>query len=245
MNRWKKILCGGLILLLLFGGGVLWWQRENIQAVRDGLQYSSEEIEEKLQENQQAIQDAVSAAPEVVVRDVTEEEKQALKEGTITQEELADRLVESKPSSSDENGVPPQSTQQSPLPPVEEVSAVDPEYQKKVSAIVAEVYVLREQYTIELDNMFEAAKAEYKGMSEEDRSADKLTKWARSYITKASQLERDCDAKMYDIIDRLDQLITENNGDPGILDTVVNTYANEKSLKKAWYMSELEKRGLS
>ena len=244
MNRWKKILCGGLVLLLLFGGGVLWWQRENIQAVRDGLQYSSEEIEEKLQENQQAIQDAVSAAPEVVVRDVTEEEKQALKEGTITQEELADRLVEPEQISSDVNDIPSQSTQQSLSPTVEEVPAVDPEYQQKVSAIVAEVYVLREQYTIELDNMYETAKAEYKRMSEKERTKEKLVDWAAGYMSKAIKLEKNCDAKMDDIVLRLDTLIRENNGDLSLVDTVVYTYASEKSLKKAWYMSELEKRGL-
>ena len=38
-------------------------------------------------------------------------------------------------------------------------------------------------------------------------------------------------------------LISANNGDPSIIDTVIETYASEKSLKKAWYMAELKKRG--
>lgn len=251
MKRWKKLLCGALVLLLLLVSGLIWWQRDNIQAIRDGLQYSSEEIEEKLQENQQTIQDAVNAAPEVVVRDVTEEEKQALKEGTITQEELADRLIGSEQVPSNVNDVPVQSSQQQgSSTPVEEATpeekppTVDPEYQKKVSAIVAEVYVLREQYTIELDNMYETAKAEYKSMSEKERTKENLVDWAAGYMSKAIKLEKSCDAKMDEIVLRLDTLIRENNGDLSLVDTVVYTYASEKSLKKAWYMSELEKRGL-
>lgn len=250
MKRWKKILYGGLILLLLLMAGLCLWQKENIMAIRDGLQYSSEEIEEKLQENQQTIQDAVSAAPEVVVRDVTEEEKQALKDGTITQQELVDRLIAPEQVPSNGNGEHLQSSHQGSSTPAEEENPVkespvmDPEYQKKVSAIVAEVYVLREQYTIELDNMYETAKAEYKRMSEKERTKEKLVDWAAGYMSKAIKLEKNCDAKMDDIVLRLDTLIRENNGDLSLVDTVVYTYASEKSLKKAWYMSELEKRGL-
>ena len=39
-------------------------------------------------------------------------------------------------------------------------------------------------------------------------------------------------------------LIKENDGDTSFVDEVVYTYANEKSLKKSWYLSEMQKRGL-
>ena len=38
-------------------------------------------------------------------------------------------------------------------------------------------------------------------------------------------------------------LIKENKGDMTLVDTVIETYANEKRLKKAWYMSKLEEKG--
>ena len=88
MRRWKKIVLGVLLLLLLAGAVLFWWQKENLKALKDGLQYSSEEIETKLQENQQTIKDAVDSRPEVVVRDVTDEERAALKDGSLSQEEL-------------------------------------------------------------------------------------------------------------------------------------------------------------
>ena len=41
-------------------------------------------LEEKLVENRQVIRDAVEAAPEIVVREVTEEERQALRDGAMS-----------------------------------------------------------------------------------------------------------------------------------------------------------------
>ena len=64
------------------------------------------------------------------------------------------------------------------------------------------------------------------------------------YLSKASALEKECDGKMDEIVSAMETLIKENSGDMSLVDTVVYTYANEKSLKKAWYMSKLEEKGL-
>ena len=245
MKRSIKILAGVLAVVLIGLAGVVWWQRDNLKALKQAMQYSSGELEQQLQENQQLIQDAVNAAPEVVIRDVTEEEREALKDGSLTQEELIDRLVtpqtpvqsETEPQPS---VVPPADTTQ-PEPPA---PTPDPEYQQTLSAIIAEVYVLREKYTIELDNMYAAAKEEYKGMPKSQRTTDKLSKWAAGYVTRATKLEKTCDASMDDIVERMEKLIRANNGDLSLVDTVVYTYANEKSLKKAFYMAKLEEKGL-
>ena len=245
MKTWKKILYGGLAVLVVAAAGVAWWQWENLKAVKDALQYSPGELEEQIQANQQVIQDAVNAVPEVTIRDVTEEEREALKDGTLTQEELIDRLVSEGTSSAP---TPPAAQQPSNAPvqqaPAEEPVKPDPEYQQKLSAIIAEVYVLREQYTIQLDAMVDQAKAEYKAMSEEDKSTEKLAKWAMGYVSRARKMERQCDALMENIVTRLETLVRANNGDLALVDTVVYTYASEKSLKKAFYMSKLEEKGL-
>ena len=94
MKRWKKILLAVLALACALLLAFAWRQRDNLKAVQDALRYTSDELEEKMEENQQRIRDAVEAAPEVTVRDVTEEERQALRDGTLTQEELVGRLLE-------------------------------------------------------------------------------------------------------------------------------------------------------
>ena len=52
-----------------------------------------------------------------------------------------------------------------------------------------------------------------------------------------------CDRQMDEIITEMERILSANGGDMTLVDTVVETYASEKSLKKAWYMAELEKRG--
>lgn len=243
MKRKTKITCGVLAGVLLAVGAVGYAQRGNVDAVLKAAQYSADEIEEKRKENQQKVQEKVDSMPTITVRDLTEEERQALRDGSVTQEELTEKLVEA---------VSPQPTPDitaDPAPaasaPAETQSAaVEPtQWEKDLSALVARVYVLREEYTIELDNMLSEAKAEYRAMTAEQRTKTALMKFAKGYVTRALALEKECDAKMDDVVSQMEAIIKENNGDMTLADTVVETYASEKSLKKAWYMAELEKRG--
>ena len=252
-GQWRKVLCIVLGLLVVLLAGLYWWQRENVKAVKDAVSYTSGELEEKMAENQQVIRDAVDAAPEIVVREVTEEERQALREGTMTQEELVERLQDTggqtaaEPSAGDKAPETPAKAEAPAKtatdPPVEQKPA-ESTYQKELSAIIAKVYVLREEYTMTLDNMYEAAKAEYKALPASKRTKSNLVKMAKGYLNKATDLEKECDQKMDAIVTAMEKLIKENNGDMGLIDTVVYTYANEKSLKKSWYMSKLEEKGL-
>lgn len=262
----------GLVVLALLLAALValaLWQKNNIEAL---LVYknagSQEEIEQQMEQNQQAIADALEKNPEIVVRDLTEEEKQALRDGTLTQEELTERLTETPKEEAPKEEAPkaeekgaeqkpaePPKQEQKPAeekvaeqPKVEEKDAEQPvesEYQKKLSAVTAKVYVLREKFTIELDAIKDEAASEYYAMSEEERTGDKLTAFAKKYFIRATELEKQCDAEMDAIIAEMDALISANNGDYSVIDAVVESYANEKSLKKAWYMAELKKRGLS
>ena len=253
MKRWMKILCIVLALLAALLAGLYWWQRENLKAVKDAASHSSEELEEKLAENQQQIRDVVDAAPEIVVREVTEEERQALRDGTMTQEELIERLLDPGEQSDSTAApgmeeTPPGEDAKAPAKtltvPAEQPKPAEDPYQKELSAIIAKVYVLREDFTMALDNMYDEAKAEYIALPAEKRTKSNLMVLASKYLSKATALEKECDARMDEIVADMEKLIQENNGDMSLVDTVVYSYANEKSLKKSWYMSKLQEKGL-
>lgn len=253
MKRWMKILCIVLALLAALLAGLYWWQRENLKAVKDAASHSSEELEEKLAENQQQIRDVVDAAPEIVVREVTEEERQALRDGTMTQEELIERLLDTGEQSDSTAApgmeeTPPGEDAKAPAKtltvPAEQPKPAEDPYQKELSAIIAKVYVLREDFTMALDNMYDEAKAEYIALPAEKRTKSNLMVLASKYLSKATALEKECDARMDEIVTDMEKLIQENNGDMSLVDTVVYSYANEKSLKKSWYMSKLQEKGL-
>ena len=129
-------------------------------------------------------------------------------------------------------------------PPAEQPKPAEDPYQKELSAIIAKVYVLREDFTMALDNMYDDAKAEYIALPAEKRTKSNLVKMASKYLDKATTLEKECDKRMDAIVADMEKLIQENNGDMSLVDTVVYSYANEKSLKKSWYMSKIQEKGL-
>lgn len=250
-ERKRKKHTGLIVLALLLAvlAALAYWQKNNIAAL---LAYknagSQEEIEQQMQQNQQAIADAVEKNPDIVVRDLTEEEKQALRDGTLTQEELTERLTETPKEETPKEEEKPTEQKPAEQPKPEQKPAEQPvesEYQKQLSAVIAKVYVLREKFTIALDNLQAEAVSVYTAIPEADRTKAKLAKFVSEFLARGTALEKECDAEMDAIIAELDALISANKGDYSIIDTVVETYASEKSLKKAWYMAELEKRGLS
>ena len=256
MKRRKTILCTILVLLAVSLAGLFWWQRDNLKAIHAATQHTSDELEEKLEENQQMIQEAVKAAGEVTVGEISEEDRQAFREGSMTQEELMERLTNggegepreepastSRPESGGKTDAAPETPDAAAAGEKSEQSA-ESSYQKELSALIAKVYVLREEYTLALDTMYADAKAEYLALPAEKRTTTQLAKMAKGYLSRANALEKECDGKMDEVIRAMETLIRDNNGDLTLVDTVVYTYANEKSLKKSWYMSKLEQKGL-
>lgn len=244
MKRRKTILCTILVLLAVSLAGLFWWQRDNLKAIHAATQHTSAELEEKLEENQQMIQEAVKAAGEVTVGEITEEDRQAFRDGSMTQEQLVERLTNGGEGEPREEPASTSRSESDGTPPPEPPKPAENTYQKELSALIARVYVLREEYTLALDTMYADAKAEYLALPAEKRTKTHLLKMARGYLSRASALEKECDGKMDEIVRAMEKLLRENNGDLGLVDTVVYTYANEKSLKKSWYMSKLEQKGL-
>jgi len=258
-----------LLVLAVLLAGLAWWQRNNIQAVFLGLTNSRESLEEQMQKNEQEIKDAVGALTEVTIRDVTEEERQALRDGTLDSEELVDLLTSGKPpeppaqeeaaeerepleqesvlaASSDEVSEEPLEQEPAPPEPSDEVSEQEPaaesSYEKQLNTILARFYVLREEYLIALNQMELDAELEWNRMSGEQR-ADKagLVPVIERYLEKAVALEAECDAKMDAIVKELRALLKEYGQPLDLIQKVRYNYADEKSLKKAWYLAKLDK----
>lgn len=250
MSTRKRIICGILLCVVVCIAGAGFLLRDSIRMVFDGLRYSSEQLQSQIQQNDQDIKDAANVVPDITVRDLTDEDRQALKDGTITKEELIESMIGPKPESQPkppEAGVQPPPNQEVPKPedPEPQKPTVQVEdHQKKLAALIAEVYVLREEFLIKLDNLMGQAKKDYLALAPADRSGTKLTGLAGKYFSIAYDLEAECDGRMKDIIDRMETLLRDNGQDLSIAQSVMDTYLKEKSLKKSWYLAELKKRGI-
>ena len=213
----SKIICGILAVLLLLLGGFAYIQRENMKAALEGTKSSPVELEERMEANEQKLENMLSG---ISARDLTEDEKTAVREGTLSQENLEELLIG------------------------EEKSEEENAYAKSLAELLSRVYDLRAQYVTALENMEAEAKKEYSALPQSDRAATKLVKIAKGYISKATALEKECDDKMDAIVAEMTKLVKENKGDLSIADAVIDAYANEKRLKKAWYISRMKERGL-
>lgn len=246
--KYKTGRLAAALAAVLIGGVIVFgvWQRANIAALLHAAQYSQEEVEASLSQSSQEIQQTIRAVAEVPVRDLTEEERRALREGAIAPEELVASLV-GQPAQAETAAGPEQpggdaaSTAQPEQPAGSEPAPEQSAYQKELAAVLAKVYVLRESYTMALEEMEAAAKAEY-GQSSQNVLA--LSLLAAKYLNKAQALEKECDRQMDAVIAELEQLVRENDGDLTLPQTVRDSYNQEKSLKKAWYLNKLKEKGL-
>lgn len=216
-KAWPWVLLTVLILLSAAVYSVCRWQENNIEAVKNYTQYTQQELEMQLQENTQQVQDMLEAALE------TAREVDARQQAQQTEKDAADT----------ETGPAPQ----------EPVSR-GPSYEELLKAIVDKVYALRKEYVDALEKLEKDGIAAYKALSTEQRKGKALVDFASTYISKASGLEKDCDKKMDALVAELEALQKQFGQSDELVQQVIDTYAKEKSLKKAWYMSELSKRGM-
>ena len=217
-KKWPWILLIVLLILAAAAFGIYRWQENNIEAIKNYTQYTQQELEVQLQENNQHVQEILDAALETA-REVDAQQTQSA--DTESQQVTAEQTT-------------------TPSAPVEQ----KPSYEQLLKAIVDKVYALRKEYVDALEQMEKDGIAAYKAIPAEQRKGKYLVDFASTYISKASTLEKECDKKMDALVAELEALQKQFGQSDELVQQVIDTYAREKSLKKAWYMSELEKRGM-
>ncbi len=235
MKKKKWLIIPTVIVAVIVG--VLIWQKNNIQILMEAGQYSSDEIKAKIEIEREKIIESVEDKPYIHVRDLNDDEINSFREGEITEEELIEKLTREEPSDDDQSSVELKTDSDG-------ENEYSTEFSDEISTLVARVYVMRQEYTNALERMAFEAMDDYYTMPESELSKTKIAKWAAGYVEKATELEHECDAKMDDIVAQMKKILKENKGDMSLIDDVIDGYANEKSLKKAWYLSQVKERGL-
>lgn len=187
-------------------------------------------------------------APDISVREPTEEERAALANGSMTKDELMQELVKdtvvlpTEETKEGETNTPPSEAGQTDTGQIEQ--PVQTDYERRMAEIIAQVYVLRDEYIVMLDNMYTEAETVLLALAKEENSEKAIASLVSGYLSKATELEIQCDNKIDAIVLEMEGLIRENNGDMALVDTLIETYATEKAAKKAWYIKRLEEKGL-
>lgn len=242
MKKTKKVLLCVLLILLAAVIGVCCWQWDNLMAVKMSLSHSREDIAGMMTDNDEKITQAAQKVEGITVRDLTDEEKQALRAGELDQEELLELLTTEETEEAGETDLADTPSQSAPEPAVSEPPAEpsagnqEDTNQKKLSKYLAEIYLMKAEYTAWLEDKNDEAIAEYSALDEPERTTAAKYSIGMRCMKEALEKEKECDARMAEMEQKILDLLTEMGEDTSLVDDIQTAYEEEKGLKKAYFL---------
>ena len=114
--------------------------------------------------------------------------------------------------------------------------ASEQEKPSELESLVAQIYILRSDFSGQLDSLVSQAKAEYIANKGKNKAGI-----AGKYLRKATDLEALCDSQMEETLSKIDVEIKRTGGDTEIVSEIRSAYENEKSIKKADLLAKYNK----
>lgn len=236
MKKGAKIALGVVGALVIAGGAVTAWQWNNITAARYGLTMDRDTIDQRLQENAKALDDAMDKY-NVPKYEITEDELSQLTDGTLDAQDVAKKLLEGQASSGEaeekRETASSSGTSASGSAAKEELSAEE----KEIQELIATMYVLRSTYVGKLEAVVQSAIDEY---ASGDMTPERRTEVVYERFDELQAMEKECDEKVASVVSRLRELLKKTGQDDTLAKQVEETYQQEKSLKKAAYIQEFQ-----
>ena len=224
---------------------------------------SAEEIEKKMETNKAKMEKIAEENPLINIRgELTAEEAKAYADGKITREEAVklvkgdatleeilaakepEKKPEEEPKAEKPEDKPADTKTESPpkaQPPkkeetVETQAPAKKEETDKVSALVAELYVVQADFISRLEALGDQAYADYEACHY-DRN--QIVTIVDSYTGTVGTMEAECDAKVRALLKELEAELKAVGGDLGLVKEIRDYYYDEKSLKKSYYLNKM------
>jgi hypothetical protein len=198
------------------------WQRENIKAFVISRSNTSQQLEEKSEENDKKIDAIIEQDPDLDITKLTDEQREELRTGKMTEKEALSIVLEKTKSDSAAKS--------------NDIAAIELKKQR-INELVAEVYVMRDSYVAKLNAIESAGRTKYASLPAEQRTKAAKSEIASECISQASALEGQCDSQMDSILSEMTTLLKETNGDTTLVSRVRGTYAEQKAITKAQYLN--------
>ena len=239
MKKFLKVLMIFTMFLTVGVTALAIWKGDTIIAAVNSLQYQNytkEELTQKIQENDQKLKAEIAqytgGAP---LRELSEEEQAQIERGETTYEEVYEKILNEINQAEQENlekdnPSQPEQSDGNPVPPVSPAKAITDKY-------IAKMYGLKSKYVGQLDACIAQAISEYKSLPKEEHTSASKRSIMSKYMGQMAGLESACDAEVNSVLSSLERELKEIGADTSILQTIRSAYANEKSMKIAYYMS--------
>ena len=229
MNKGKWIWLAVVLIVVILLGSIAIKHRNSIEALIDSFRYSQEEVEGKLGENKEQLQEYMDKNKDITVRDLTEEESEALSKGDLTEEEAVKVLTGQETEKNQPNGTVDTKPEEKPVSTV-------------VSEAIAKLYIQKSIYLGKLDGIEASLKQQYIDIVKSNKLYDEEKKNAKyslikQNVSKVSAWENECDSVVYGILDEITVALKNENEDTGIVKKLEEAYLNEKRLKKSYFIN--------
>lgn len=225
MKRGAKITLGIVGVLAVAGAAVAAWQWNNLSALRYGLTLDQDNLDQRLEENQAALNQAMDEY-QIEEYSFSAEEMAQLADGTMTAQEAAQKLLD------------PETVQQPDAAPETPAESVSPE--QEIKELVATMYVLQATYLGKLDAVVQSAIDEYLAG---EQTSENRTRVVYSKIGELTAMEKTCDSEVAEVVSRLRELLKATGQEDTLASQIESAYQDEKSLKKAYYLNAFRKGG--
>lgn len=214
MKKKKTVILIILAVIIAGLGALIYWQWNNIEALRYFATYSEEERQNKLDENEKAISDILDGMSGIDISRLSDEAVKMLQNGELTEEE-AIAIITNKTT----------------LDEIKSGKATLSNDSSNLENLIAKIYVLRSTYVGKLDSLVSQAYGEYKAGGDSDAIVDK-------YIGIASGMEGECDGQIESLLSQIKTELEKTGGDMSLINQIRTTYKNEKSIKKGDLLSK-------
>lgn len=166
---------------------------------------------------------AVSPTPEANQKNDSTSSKPGKNDSTASNENAEDRS--------------PQTSDNASTSPTTSNGITEEEYNRRVSELVAQIYVIKSNFTSELAAFETRIVTSYKALPAEQRTTATKARIVSENMGYVAGLEAQCDAQVNAVTSELSEFLTSCGKDTSLVDSIQTAYANEKALKKAYYVS--------
>lgn len=222
MKKIWKIILVIFAVMIVFIAALCVWQADNIKAVFNSFKYTDEQIDKMISENKESLDKKIREKYNIF-SDFSEEDEAKIISGEMSVEEAVRK-------------------KRAELEKIEMNNADDVESKtnKIISNRIIEIYSLKAYYLGQIGQLEAKVKKDYAALPKEKKNLTGKKEVVSKYITVASSLLAECDAKMKELTSQLEKEIKAVGGDTSIVSTINEAYENEKNLKKAYYMSKMK-----
>lgn len=242
MKKLVKILLTLFLIVLIIAGALIFWQRDNISALINGMKYSSDDLALQLDNKREELKTQVEKYTSAKINDISAEDEEKLFNGGITIEEISDKyklpidvMKENDDQKTGQSNNPEHSIN------VDNTSDVGEDNSKAiddaVSTGVSKMYALKAKYVSKLGELEREVISEYSSLPKEKQNAKSKKEIVTKNINYIAEMEQKCDSDVEAVLTTLEEQLKELNGDTEIITILKEAYENEKELKKAYYLS--------